>query len=72
MGAAVTRSVEVSAHGVEVHADTYNGDDRTLCGMAFELKPLLATAGGIVTCEQCKQLIAYAQDSFTPNFRVRA
>jgi hypothetical protein len=50
-----------------IHADGGNGDDRTLCGDAFEgipgdtERPVVAKTGEIVTCEACKQIIDYCK-----------
>lgn len=62
--------------GLPIHADSWNGDDRTLCGEAFEGEDghgsvLLVNVGRVVTCEDCKRVIAYCQDKFTGNYRLR-
>lgn len=62
--------------GLPVHADSWNGDDRTLCGEAFEGEDghgsvLLVCRGQAVTCDLCKRIIAYCQDKFTGNYRPR-
>lgn len=62
----------------EVHAENYNGDDRTLCGTILEGFEgdgreviLLAAPGRVVTCPMCKLAIAHCQDVYTGNYRRR-
>jgi hypothetical protein len=59
-----------------IHADNWNGDDRTLCGLAFEGEDgrgsvMLANPREVVTCPECKRVISYCQDRYTTNFRAR-
>jgi hypothetical protein len=63
--------------GPPIHADSWNGDSRTLCGEAFEGEDgkgsvMLVNAREVVTCEDCKRVIAYCQDVYTTNYRRRA
>lgn len=52
-----------------VHGDSWNGDDRTLCGIADEgvcMKdelgpPIYAKTGELITCDDCRRLIDYAR-----------
>jgi hypothetical protein len=60
------------------HAEGWNGEGRTLCGIALEGFAsgdteviLLAAPGRMVTCDDCKRLIAHCQDRYTYTFKVR-
>lgn len=54
-----------------VHAQGYSGDDRTLCGDAYEGdctgwadaddEPITALSGDMVTCETCRKIISYCK-----------
>lgn len=62
--------------GLPIHADSWNGDSRTLCGEAFEGEDgkgsvMLVNVREVVTCEDCKRVIAYCQDKFTGSYRLR-
>ena len=64
-----------------LHAEGWNGNDYTLCGLAMEAaddpstgetEPVVFARTGLqVTCEPCKQVIAHCQDRYTNNYRVR-
>lgn len=62
------------------HANNWNGDDRTLCGLALEgvcdgsdERPIeVARIGEFVACSDCRRVIDHAQACFTMMYRVRA
>lgn len=60
------------------HAPSPTGDGRTFCGLALEgapsdfQPPSIVRSGWVVTCDDCKRMIAHAQDRFTPNYRYKA
>lgn len=66
---------------IEVHANGWSGDGRTLCGIALEGEcargegglpaPIIAKESDEITCEDCRETIRYCQSGFTKNFRVR-
>ncbi len=65
---------------MSLHASSWLGDGRTLCGLADEageteddVEPVrYAEVGKTVTCAECIACIKYCQDGFTYKYRVRA
>lgn len=59
------------------HAEDVRDHRRTACGEAILGKNLdntivlLAAPGSVVTCYDCRCLLAFAQDKYTSNFRRR-
>ncbi|MGQ0834981.1 MAG: hypothetical protein ACT4O5_08710 [Gammaproteobacteria bacterium] len=55
-----------------IHAEGAGGD-RMLCGVADDVgfTPRVAEPGEVVTCADCKAIIAYCQDAFTYSYRAR-
>lgn len=54
------------AANVDRHAPSWNGDDRTLCGLAYEGSPTddepapeIIGNGETITCDDCRRLIDY-------------
>jgi hypothetical protein len=64
----------------KLHGKGWNGDDRTLCGIAAEGEcsesddcdppPVFARSGEEVTCQDCRRLIAHCKAHYSVDFRV--
>lgn len=65
---------------VRLHATNWNGDDRTLCGLANEAgddgettgeaeNPVYAEVGQWVTCESCRQVIDHVRGCFSIKYQ---